>query len=252
MLSDEYVQVSSTGGVASTAFMKYFERYTPMNTHTFPPGQDVGMLKHQRVPGSYPAFWCPPHEHGAFHKDRSTFRVFNEISGAIFFYSDPRVITTSLFKRALVNVHLHNMGIPQRWNDFPEVHGEKSEHIPCAIRADLTAYVYRGDDIFLLEEMIESWFKTPTNFPRLLVKSEAMFENANNILEFMNLPSTHPFLHQRQRKTDLKNSEHLEGLTKMFQDFLPIYEGLPSIVKITPENQANVNEMYEELRSAAE
>ena len=247
-----YIQVSSTGGTASTAFMKHFEKYIPMNTHSFAPGTDVGLLKHQRVPGTNPAYWCPPHEHGAFHKDRSTFRVFNEIAGSIFFYSDPRVITTSLFKRALVKVHLENMGIPERWNLFPEVQGENGEHVPCAIRADMTAYAYRGDDIFLLEKMIENWFLTPTNFPRLLIKSETMFQNSESIMKFMGVPDEVAFFEEKKRKTSVSNLEHYDGLTQMFDKFIKVYEKLPSIVEITPETQREITEMYKGLRKNAQ
>ena len=239
-----YIQVSSTGGTASTAFMKHFEKHVPMNTHSFAPGTDVGLLKHQRVPGTSPAYWCPPDEHGAFHKNRNTFRVFNEIAGAVFFYSDPRVVTTSLFKRALVKVHLQNMGIPERWGLFPEVQGENGEHVPCAIRADMTAYVYRGEDIFLLEKMVENWFLTPTNFQRLLVKSETMFQNSESIMEFMGVSGDLAFLEEKKRKTSVSNLEHYDGLTQMFSRFISAYEKLPSIVEITPGNQHQITSMY--------
>tara|TARA_Y100000310_G_scaffold161867_1_gene161819 strand:+ start:6552 stop:7115 length:564 start_codon:yes stop_codon:yes gene_type:complete len=47
-----YIQVSSTGGAASTAFMKCFEGLVYMNPHTFPFGSWAGVQKHQRIPGT--------------------------------------------------------------------------------------------------------------------------------------------------------------------------------------------------------
>ena len=95
--------------------------------------------------------------------------------------------------------------------------------------------------------MIENWFLTPTSFPRLLVKSETMFQNSESIMEFMGVSGGLAFLEEKKRKTSVSNLEHYDGLTKMFSKFIDVYNELPSVVEVTPENQNQITNMYEGL-----
>ena len=256
-MSSKFFQIASTGGVASTSLMRFLEKKIKINTHSFPMGHYVGLLKHERIPGTNQPWHCPPHFYGAFHYDNPRFyQRINRVEKSVFIYSDPRIITLSLFGRMLQQPHLYNMGIGEKWSQFPEIHGNlsNSRHPGCAslncspecIQVDLNPYFSRNTDVFGIVEMINNWFTTPTKFPRLLVKSEHLFDNYKAILRYLDITED-SFIEKKERNSSLENSEYKAMLDNLFQNFLPKYEQLPAVIEINSDNQKNITEWYNSL-----
>ena len=71
---------------------------------------------------------------------------------------------------------------------------------------------------------------------------QSAYEELLQLLKHKLIPSL-----EKKRKTSVSNLEHYDGLTKMFSKFIDVYNELPSVVEVTPENQNQITNMYKGL-----
>ena len=97
---------------------------------------------------------------------------------------------------------------------------------------DLSDFAARGKDVFRRHEQFENWLKGAP-YPVLLVRYEALWDNLDSVLDFLQVPRAwrRDFPMQKPRVTDLRGleAETLESLERLYGDLATRLSSLPDI-----------------------
>jgi hypothetical protein len=102
---------------------------------------------------------------------------------------------------------------------------------------NLEDFASRGTDVFRRYQQLENWCMGAP-YPVLLVRYEALWNNLETVLDFLQVPSDRrrDFPKQKPRKTDLGGleAETLKGLERLYGDLATRVSELPELVQKMP------------------
>ncbi|MCP9237070.1 sulfotransferase domain-containing protein [Lewinella sp. JB7] len=161
------LQVSSFGGAGTTLLTNFLQRH----------GADL--------PDQRGARWAPWKHMSAPPENRVVPSGFR----AIYVIGDPRDALLSVFRRGYQHAHVQLMeGRVHEW-DFTW---------------KLTEYLAEGRELFGFGEHFDRWVRSDRNYPILVVKYDALWDNLPEIIRFAGLPESvlQDFPERKPRATD--------------------------------------------------
>lgn len=215
--------ISSMGGCASTSLIHWFSRRCecncPVNSEGIRrkgPGANKRGLKHRITP--------PLNDDPYLLKENSYNRTninFGKIDRAVYFYDSPFAVTLSLFRRRLAMGHAI------------AIHGKRPPH-----KNDLDTFLDLGVDSFKFNEKFENWTdeNNKREYKRLIVSFSSLWENADYILEFLNIDKSNlknfPKKRNRENRFDSLESNKQKKLKKIYGELDDKMKSYPGIVVI--------------------
>ena len=176
---------------------------------------------------------------GEAHTNRRTPLSEDEIKGKkiIYVFGNPMNAVVSFFKRRDGLSHLHGFGPEKDTGDVDwaarhclNLEGRSDLLEPAY---DLPSYLTHGIDMFSLDEHFDNWYYAKTNHPILFVKYETMWENLEEIFDFLKLPKSKiiNFPKKETRASNWKDEapEIVDGLEKIYGDLYQKLSNLPDI-----------------------
>ena len=180
------VVVASSGGVGTTFLLTHLAQYKKTNSN-----EDSDRIKHSPLPPI----------------------SFNTNAKFVYVYGNPQLATISLFQRG--HHHFHSMRL-QRWI------GKGTSPIPKEMT--LHEYALIGTDRFYFKDHFYNWYhKYLATIPTLFIRYETLFDNAEFLLDFLDIPKT------------------------SLDSFPPKKERLSSIIDIPVETRKQLDLMYGEF-----
>ncbi|WP_016953301.1 hypothetical protein [Anabaena sp. PCC 7108] len=184
--------VSSFGGVGTSFFMNFFEKYIRLNC-----SHNVDSIKHTDT---------PPLTHKLKFK-------------AIYIYGDPIEAVVSIFMRKYHGLHSQYMLC-----NYPKIQ-------PILKNETLESYLDLGEDKFKMEAHFHKWFDTSRHYPILFLKYEKIWDFLPEIFDFLEIEQKHikDFPPRRKRNSSLNQlSENtIDRLNNMYGKFAKELETKP-------------------------
>ena len=187
--------VGSYGGVGTTFLISFLRRFAQTNDP-----EDRDGFKHSPLPPI----------------------SLNANTRFIYVYGDPRVATVSLFRRKYHHVQSLKL---QKWG--------RTTCSPIPESMTLEAYVSAGVDGFNFRTHFLNWYETYLLHPTLFMKYEALFQNVEPLVEFLNLPHSavdeFPAFQKRSSQIDDLPRSTAEALNTMYGPFAEELDRLPDV-----------------------
>jgi|GEM_PF-61610 len=156
------VIICSSGGVGTSFFMDFVQKYKYINSPS-----DIDGLKHLDQPPT--------------GKTKQNFK-------ALYIFGDPLNAVVSLFRRNYQQPH--SCKLLANYLDIE----------PIARYCSLEEYVNEGIDRLKLEQHFDNWSNAQVNYPIMLVKYETMWEHLPEIFDFLEIPTSEIEELEKERK----------------------------------------------------
>jgi hypothetical protein len=163
--------VCSYGGAGTTFFMQFLEQYKKVNS--------------------------PVNKDGLKHIDRPPSLTNLSNFKALYMFGDPLNALISLFQRNYQSPHSHKLLV-----NYPDIK-------PISRNCTLADYLEEGVDKFKLEQHFDNWVNAKKTYPIMFVKYEKMWENLEEIFDFLEIPFSCIKQLKKIRKSRNSNSQVL-------------------------------------------
>ena len=146
------------------------------------------------------------------------------IDKMVFLFSDPYSVVKSFFWRQKIKTEQHGFnslsgGGSQAW-PFQHCKNITGDFEPLDIAWTIQEFLENGQDLFKLEEFIDSWLCETLDFPILFLRYDSMWDHIDEVSRFLDM----------EKPLDLgvklsRTSEKLSLSDTQIAQFTKIYEG---------------------------